>query len=321
MRRLENEDEDKFWEAWVKDAIFYYRFGKIGSPGQTKLKRFTTDADAEVELEEKLQEKLKQGFAEPGEKEAEESESDDEESDDEESDDEEESDESDDDEESDDAKPAKKTARKKTAAVAVVAVQPAGPTLPVRFQRHTPKPEQISAAKAAVLALHEGLGGRSWKVARLARKARQALERVGGIDPHDHGALGESFDALMADVLAAEKKLPLEVAMQLLFELDPKVFVRTVKRWKPQDASPLRAAIDVLHASVEVGDAELALHTAAALADRTLDARAWKKRFAKVKPLLEEALTKRGSSVGKFCKALHAGEDKSLHAHIEEMAR
>jgi uncharacterized protein (TIGR02996 family) len=64
MRRLENNDEEKFWEAWVKDAVFYFRFGKIGTQGQTKLKKFKTDAEAEAELEEKLREKLKQGFTE-----------------------------------------------------------------------------------------------------------------------------------------------------------------------------------------------------------------------------------------------------------------
>jgi len=64
MRRLENADEEKFWEAWVKDAVFYFRFGKIGSPGQTKLKRFKTTAEAEAELKKKLDEKLTQGFSE-----------------------------------------------------------------------------------------------------------------------------------------------------------------------------------------------------------------------------------------------------------------
>lgn len=69
-RRLENEDENKFWEAWVKDGVFYYRFGKIGSQGQTKLKRFKTDAEAQAELEEKLEEKLGQGFSEGDKEEA-----------------------------------------------------------------------------------------------------------------------------------------------------------------------------------------------------------------------------------------------------------
>ncbi len=349
MRRLENEDEEKFWEAWVKDAIFYYRFGKIGSPGQTKLKRFSTDAEAEVELEEKLQEKLKQGFAEAGagkeegsdeedesesDKEDEEEESDDEEAptkkptkatakvaSDEESEEDEEEEGEEEEEEEEEEKPKKKTAHKK-APHAVAVASAAKPTLPLRFNKHATKAEQINPAKASIEALHAGLGGRSWKVARLARKARQAFECIGGVDPHDHGAFGQVFDALMDDVFADKKKLPLEVAMQLLFELDAKVFVRTVKRWKTKaTSSPLKDAVAVLQTSAELGDAELALHTAAALADRKLDARAWKKRFAKVKPFLEEALSTSGSNLGKFVKTLHTGEDKTLHAHVEEMGR
>ena len=67
MRRLENEDEEKFWEAWIKDdLIFCYRYGKIGSAGHTKLKKFKTQAEAEAELEAKLAEKLEEGFTEPG---------------------------------------------------------------------------------------------------------------------------------------------------------------------------------------------------------------------------------------------------------------
>jgi predicted DNA-binding WGR domain protein len=67
MRRLENEDEEKFWEAWIKDdLIFCYRYGKIGSSGHTKLKKFRTRAEAEAELEETLAKKLEEGFEEPG---------------------------------------------------------------------------------------------------------------------------------------------------------------------------------------------------------------------------------------------------------------
>ena len=40
VRRLENDDEDKFWEAFIKDdVIFVYKYGKRGSTGATKLKK------------------------------------------------------------------------------------------------------------------------------------------------------------------------------------------------------------------------------------------------------------------------------------------
>jgi len=71
MRRLENEDEEKFWEAWIKDdLIFVYRYGKIGSPGHTKLKKLKTRAEAEAELEARVAEKLAEGFADPNAEEA-----------------------------------------------------------------------------------------------------------------------------------------------------------------------------------------------------------------------------------------------------------
>ena len=67
MRRLENADEDKFWEAWIKnDTILVYRYGKIGSSGHTKLKKYKTLAEAEAGLEEMLQAKLAEGFEEAG---------------------------------------------------------------------------------------------------------------------------------------------------------------------------------------------------------------------------------------------------------------
>ncbi|HEX4513462.1 MAG TPA: WGR domain-containing protein, partial [Polyangiaceae bacterium] len=68
MRRLEHEDEEKFWEAWIKDdAIFCYRFGKIGTTGQTRIKRHATRAEADADLEENIQRKLKEGFEEKSE--------------------------------------------------------------------------------------------------------------------------------------------------------------------------------------------------------------------------------------------------------------
>lgn len=63
IRRLEHQREEKYWEAWIKDElIFCYRYGKLGSPGHTKLKKFKTGAEAAAELEEKLKEKLREGF-------------------------------------------------------------------------------------------------------------------------------------------------------------------------------------------------------------------------------------------------------------------
>src|SRR5678810_1020032 len=103
LRRLEHEDEEKFWEAWIKDdAILCYRFGKIGTTGQTRIKRHATREEAEADLEYNIQRKLKEGFEEKSEDDAEEKEEDaaeEEETEEEEGDEAEDEDEEDEDEE------------------------------------------------------------------------------------------------------------------------------------------------------------------------------------------------------------------------------
>ena len=328
MRRLEHEDEEKFWEAWIKDDnVFCYRFGKIGTQGQTRIKRHASHAEAEADLEDNVQRKLKEGFEEKSEDAAEEGEEDGEEAadeiEDEEDEDEEDEDEEDEDEEDEDEDaPKKKRAPAKPAAHAAPPAEPSKPKLPTRARAkaHDIAPEQISAARNALEALRASLGKRSWKVRRLARRARQSLERVAGIDPAKHG-FGDSFDALMHEVTAEKKRLPLELATGLLLELDPSVFVRTVKKWKgaPGPAAP---TIEALVASVDaIHDADVALHTGAALADRALDAPSWRKRFQHVKPALEDSLKKSGSTLAKYLKSIDASDDDVLASRVEEAGR
>lgn len=333
MRRLEHEDEEKFWEAWIKDdAIFCYRFGKIGTTGQTRIKRHASKAEAEADLEENIQRKLKEGFEEKSEdaeekEDAAEEEEEEESSDDEGGDDDEEEadDDEEEEEEDDEDEEAPKKAKKKKPAVAAAPPPPPEPSKPklparTRAKPHAIAPEQVSAAKNALEALHAGLGGRSWKVRKLARRARQSLERVAGVDPSKHG-FGDAFDALMNDVTAQKKRLPLDIATRLLLELDPSVFVRTVKQWKGA-AGPAKDTIGVLQASVAaIDDADVALHVGAAFAERRLDAPSWRKRFTHVKPALEEALKKKGSTLSKYLKSLDTGEDAVLASHVEEAAR
>ncbi len=322
MRRLENSDEEKFWEAWIKDeTVFMYRFGKIGTQGQTRLKRHATKDEADADLEDNVARKLKEGFEEKSEDEEEKKEEGEEEEETEESD----SDDEDSDDEEDEEEAPKK---KKAAAKHIAAVPAAAPSKPALVARtraapHKVAPEQISAAKNALEALHGALGKRSWKVRKLARRARQSLERVAGIDPAKHG-IGDAFDALMQDVVAPKKRLPLEIATGLLLELDAAVFVRTVKQWKSAAANSggAKEAIGALAASVDaIHDADVALHVGAALAERKLDASSWRKRFHRVKPALEDALKKNGSTLAKYLKSLDASDDTLLAARIEEAAR
>ncbi|MFO0554874.1 MAG: WGR domain-containing protein [Polyangiaceae bacterium] len=66
MRRLENEDEEKFFEAWIKDGVvFCYRYGKIGSNGHVKLKKLKSPAEAEAELAKWVEQKIAEGFSDP----------------------------------------------------------------------------------------------------------------------------------------------------------------------------------------------------------------------------------------------------------------
>jgi predicted DNA-binding WGR domain protein len=307
MRRLEHADEDKFWEAWIKDdTILCYRFGKTGTQGQTRIKRHASHAEAEADLEDNVQRKIKEGFSDakgaaraalaPGQEKKESAEPDGEADEDE----------ADGDEGDEDEAPKPKAKPKKAATVA-----------------HVPLPEQISSARNAIEALHSALdkGHRSWKLRRLGRRTRHALERISGADPGKLG-FGDAFDALMQDVVA-EHRLPLEIAMELLLELDGAVFVRTVKRWKgASTAGPAEEAIAALVATTDaIHDADIALRVGAALAERHLDAASWRKRFNLVKPALEETLKKNGSTLARYLKSLDAKNDAVLASRVEEATR
>ena len=144
---------------------------------------------------------------------------------------------------------------------------------------------------------------------------------MAGVDPSKHG-FGDAFDAVMSDVTAAKKRLPLDLATGLLLELDPAVFVRTVKAWKSAAAGSAKDTIGVLQASVSaIDDADVALHVGAAFAERKLDAPSWRKRFNHVKPSLEDALKKKGSTLSKYLKSLDTGEDAVLASHVQEASR
>jgi predicted DNA-binding WGR domain protein len=53
MQRYElvEGSSSKFWEVWTDAATLYVRFGKIGSQGQTKLKKLGSDVTASAEQE------------------------------------------------------------------------------------------------------------------------------------------------------------------------------------------------------------------------------------------------------------------------------
>ena len=357
MRRLENEEEDKFWEAWIKDdLIFCYRYGKIGSNGHTKLKKFKTRAEAEAELEEKLAEKLEEGFEEPDAEEAEEAEDqeaaeeeadeaeekeaeedgedeeaeaadEDEESEETEdkadgdSDDDDDDGDDDDDDDDEEAKPARRV-RHIPAAEVDAPVGPTKPALPQRVRPRSATPEAIAEAQRALDAMKSAVGIRSWKLGRLARTARRSLERLGSA-VESNAPLAAAIDAVMARVIAPKKALPLEDALLMLWVCDAATFARTVKHWRAKmldsAASP---AIGILFATLEsVPDPEVALHVGAALVNRRISHDAFRRWFLRLRPFLEAELAKnaKGGTVNDFLGRLKPGSDTPLAERIREV--
>ena len=62
LRRYELADENKFWEIWSEAQVVYFRFGKSGSQGQTKLKKVASPEAAVSEESRLVAEKEKQGY-------------------------------------------------------------------------------------------------------------------------------------------------------------------------------------------------------------------------------------------------------------------
>jgi predicted DNA-binding WGR domain protein len=197
-------------------------------------------------------------------------------------------------------------------------------TLPPRVRPVKATTEQLARATEALTALQSELGGRSWKVALRARRARSALRALGGVDPSPRGGLGPVVDALMAQVVAprGQPRLPLWAAMGLLAELDAAAFVRALAQWKraPTDV-PVHAAVQVLARQAEtLGEPELALRTGALLAERpgagSGSEERWAERWRALQPHLEGHLLASGSSLVAWLRGLEAGGDARLAGRL-----
>jgi len=93
---------------------------------------------------------------------------------------------------------------------------------------------------------------------------------------------------------------------------------KTVVGWRAKMlSSPASTAIGVLAATFDaVPDPEVALHTGVALVERHLSPAAWKLRFAKIVPFLEESLATTGSTVPKFLATLRTDGDPIVKARV-----
>src|SRR5689334_11938966 len=57
------EMANKFWDIKLSGSRFTTNFGKIGSPGQTRLKDYPSAAEAKAGYEKAIADKRKEGFA------------------------------------------------------------------------------------------------------------------------------------------------------------------------------------------------------------------------------------------------------------------
>jgi len=197
-------------------------------------------------------------------------------------------------------------------------------SLPPRVRGGKPTAAQVTAAAEALTALDSRVGGRSWKVALQARRARRALRALGGVDPASHSSLGPVFTSLMAKGVAprGEPRLPLWVALELLSELDASAFVRTLEQWKRAPAGvPAQAAIGLLSRQAEVlGEPELALRLGSLLEERPrASVEGWEKRWSALRPHVEGHLVAGGNSLPALLRSLDAGGDARLAERLSRL--
>ncbi|NRD52842.1 molybdenum metabolism regulator, partial [Corallococcus exiguus] len=180
----------------------------------------------------------------------------------------------------------------------------------------------VTAAASALALLQSKLKGPSWKVTRLARKARHALRALGGVDPSAHPALAAPFTALMAHVVGpkAEGRLPVRHALGLLSQVDVTAFQRAAEMWKAAPAGSVPAGVA---AARTLNDPELALRVTALLSERP-DLRdgsedAWTKRWTVLKPHVEAHLSGAGQSLAAFVGGVDAGGDAHLSKRLARL--
>ncbi|WP_437601746.1 WGR domain-containing protein [Sorangium sp. So ce590] len=201
--------------------------------------------------------------------------------------------------------------------------------LPPRVRLGDATEAQRKAAVHALSALAAARGRRSWALGRAVRRARRALEPLGGLDPATDAALSAALDALMARVVApsAADRLPLVRAIELLSELDAAAFARAVRdTWKaPPAASPAAGALALLKRQLEeLGDPELGLRLGALLVDRphhgAMSAEAgWARRWKALSPFLAAHLARSGRSLEEHLAGLDAGSDPHVAQRIARM--
>jgi predicted DNA-binding WGR domain protein len=285
MRRFEMSEggSSKFWTAGVEDNKFVVVYGKIGTEGKREEKIFPNVAAAKKELEKKIAEKTKKGYAEVAAG----------------------------------ATPVAAEPEKKEPEA------PKKPEFPARYAATKASAEKVSEAISALEALQKSLGKRSWQVAHQAQKTLRAVEAIAGYKASSPKNFASAFEDLMKAVIAPEKdkRLPLRHALSLLSKLDDEAFVKALAIWKdaPKD-SPAAATIAAITKQNEaLADTEAALRLGSFLSDRTSSELAFSKRWKSFKPHFEAFLEFKGVTPKGYLKNIDAAGDKLLAKRISEM--
>lgn len=292
MRRFEFVEgtSAKFWSSAVEGTKFVVVYGRLGTDGKRSEKEFPSEDLARKEYEKKVAEKLREGYHEVAA----------------------------------DAAAAAPAGAKGAAAASQKM------TLPSRFSSGTASPKDVADAAAALGRLEGELGGRSWRVAREARKARAALERLHGVDPAKVPQLASAFSSVLDTVSArkGERRLPLRLAMELLMAVDVAAFERALDVWSKgaKSDSPHAGAFKVLAKQVEqLGDSEMGLRVGLLLADRpeahgSNDA-GWRKRWDRLRSHLDSFLIAKGTTTPKYVAALDAQGDAGVKRRVAALGR
>jgi predicted DNA-binding WGR domain protein len=295
MRRFEFVEgtSAKFWTAGVEGNNFIIVFGRLGTAGQRKEKAFPTEDAAKRELEKKIAEKIREGYAEVS---------------------------------AAGATAAPAGAKGAAAASAKLELPPRARGKEAAKEASS---DRVKAAAQALSALAEARVKRSWALGRRARIARRALSAIAGFDPAKDAALNCAFDSVMARVVApaAKDRLPLTRALELLYEVDAAAFSRAVRdTWKPAAAaSPASKAIAILDKQLdELEDPELALRVGALLVDRpdrgsTSTEAGWKQRWKALSPHLEAYLVKKGGTLKTYLQGIDTAGDAVIARRIARM--
>lgn len=290
MRRFEfiSGSSSKFWSPEVEGANFIVVFGRIGTAGQRKEKAFPSEAEARREMEKKVAEKLREGYAEVG------------------------------------GAPAA-TAPPPPPAEAPIPelpprfVRPRAATAPAGDRRASPDRESrrgsaaIEQVKAATQALQELKAAlqhqkaRSWAVGRRLRVARRALWAIAGYQPEQNKAFAAALDALLSMTPAPRRpRLSVRAALSLLLLLDASALKRALEQWGDKAPAALRRQRELL------GEGELALRLSGLLLFRP-DAGygsegAWLREWQGVAPHLASVLKRGGGSLGEYLAQADAGD-------------